>query len=64
MRKSAVRQVARGWKYNLDTLAWLKELAQSNGKGAMRKSAVRELARGWKDDPEVLAFLKSLSRIT
>ena len=56
--------MARGWKYDLDTLAWLKELAQSNGKGAMRKSAVRELARGWKDDPEVLAFLKSLSRIT
>jgi hypothetical protein len=60
VRQSAVRELARGWKNEPDTLVWLKERAQSDENWAVRQSAVRELARGWKDKPEIQAFLKGL----
>ncbi len=60
MRRSAVEELARGWKEYPDTLEWLKKRAKSDENWVVRQSAVRELARGWKDDPEIQAFLKGL----
>jgi hypothetical protein len=55
-----VRELARGWKNEPDTLAIVKERAQSDEDEDVRQSAVAELARGWKNEPEIQAFLKGL----
>jgi hypothetical protein len=60
VRQSAVRELARGWKDDPDTLAILKESAQSDEHDFVRQSATQALARGWKDDPEIQALLKGL----
>jgi HEAT repeat protein len=60
VRQSAVRELARGWKEDAETLAILKERAQSDEDDLVSQRAIQALARGWKDDPEIQAFLKSL----
>jgi hypothetical protein len=41
-----VRELARGWASDPDTLPWLKDLARSDQDRFVREAAVRELARG------------------
>jgi hypothetical protein len=55
---NAVLELARGWRDDPDTLAMIKERAQSDENEDVRQSAVRELARGWRDEPDTLAILK------
>ena len=63
VRWAAVRELARGWKDDPDTLSILKDRARYDEDNDVRQVAVlRELARGWKDDPEVIAILKSRQR--
>ncbi|MGE3440923.1 MAG: NACHT domain-containing NTPase, partial [Blastocatellales bacterium] len=58
VRQAAVRELARGWKNDPDTLPWLKDRAAKDDHTAVRQAAVQELARGWKDDPDTLPWLK------
>ncbi|RCJ23613.1 hypothetical protein A6S26_02695 [Nostoc sp. ATCC 43529] len=60
----AVRELARGWKDDPDTLLILKSLAKSihNTDNISAYAAVQELARGWKNDPDTLPMLKSLAQ--
>jgi thymidylate synthase ThyX len=60
VRKNALRVLARAWKNEPDTLAILKERAQSDEDEDVRHGAVEELARGWMDEPEIQAFLNGL----
>jgi hypothetical protein len=55
-----VRELASGWRDDPDTLAILKERAQSDENKNVRQRAVRELARGWKNEPEIQSFLNGL----
>jgi HEAT repeats len=57
VRIAAVRELARGWKDDPDTLPLLKDRARSDTNSYVRYWAVQELARDWKDDPEVIAIL-------
>lgn len=50
--KSAIQELARGWKKDPETLAHLKALAQIN-----HPTAIEELSRGWPDDPEVTEII-------
>jgi hypothetical protein len=52
VRQAAVRELARGWKEDPESLPWLKARAQSDDP-AVRQAVVEELARGWKfsDEP-------------
>ncbi|MEH1955463.1 NACHT domain-containing protein, partial [Nostoc sp.] len=60
----AVRELARGWKDDPDTLAILKSFTQPihYGENTSAYAAIQELARGWKDDPDTLPMLKSLAQ--
>jgi HEAT repeat protein len=57
VREAAVREAARGWKDDPETLPLLKDRARSDEDSDVRRAAVQELARGWKDDPEVVAIV-------
>jgi HEAT repeat protein len=57
-----VRELARGWASDPETLPWLKDLARSGENGVVRRAAVQELVRGWASDPETLPFLKDRAR--
>jgi HEAT repeat protein len=52
VRIFAVRQLARGWKDDPETLPILKDLVPSDQDSDVRSAAVQELAQGWKHDPE------------
>jgi transcription elongation factor GreA-like protein len=52
--------IARLGKEDTDTLAILKEIAQSDEDDNVRKNAVEQLDKFWKDDAEIQAFLKGL----
>jgi hypothetical protein len=56
-----VRELARGWKDDPDTLPLLKQRAQSDDDWVVRQAAVQELARGWKDDPWLFDFLYDIA---
>jgi len=58
VRQTVVRELARGWKDDPETLPWLKDRARSDENEYVREAAVQELARGWKDDPETLALIE------
>jgi predicted NACHT family NTPase len=58
VRQQALAVVADVWIDIKDTLAIVKERAQSDEDWAVRQSAVRELARGWKNEPDTLAIVK------
>jgi predicted NACHT family NTPase len=58
VRQVAVRQLARGWKDDPDTLPWLKDRAVKDDHYDVRLATVQELLRGWKDDPDTLPWLK------
>jgi HEAT repeat protein len=58
----AVQELAEGWKDDLDTLPWLKALAQSDKNSGASATAIHELAGRWKDDPETLPILKALAQ--
>jgi predicted NACHT family NTPase len=62
IRTQAVAAVTVTWKYDPETLPWLKQCALSDDYSAVRQAAVQELARGWKDDPETLPWLKQLTQ--
>jgi predicted NACHT family NTPase len=46
------------WRDDPNTLAWLKERAQSDENWDVRQTAVQELASGWKNDISTLPWLK------
>ena len=58
IRTKAVATVATNWKDDPDTLAWLKQKAQTDDNRDVRQAAVQELAQGWKDNPDTLPWLK------
>ena len=58
VREAAVRELARGWRTDADTLPFLKDRARNDKHELVRLAAVKELARGWRTDPETLAFLE------
>ena len=53
-----VKVIATGWQDDIDTLAFLKQLAHSNKPWNVRREAVQQVATVWKDNPDTLAFLK------
>ncbi|MEH2241934.1 NACHT domain-containing protein [Nostoc sp.] len=58
----ALRELARSFKDDTNTKAFLEKHATSNENYSdLPNEAVRELARGWKDDPDTLTFLKELA---
>jgi HEAT repeat protein len=57
VRQAAVQALAKGWKDEPDTLAWLKSLAQSDDDSAVRQAAVLALAKGWKDESGIFELL-------
>jgi predicted NACHT family NTPase len=58
----ALRELARSFKDDTNTKAFLKKHATSNEDYSnLPVEAVRELARGWKDNPDTLNFIKSLA---
>jgi hypothetical protein len=59
VRQAAVRELARGWKQDPETLPILKARAQSDEHAFVRQAAIREPARGWKQEPETLQWLKA-----
>jgi hypothetical protein len=59
-----MRELARGWKDDPDTLPILKARVQSDDDFNVHQAVVQELGRGWKDDPEILMFLQSLNNTT
>ena len=59
IRSTALRELARGWKDEPDTLALLRACAQSGEDFYVRQVALYELARGWKNDPDTLDLLKA-----
>jgi predicted NACHT family NTPase len=61
LRQQAVSEIATTWKEELETLTWLKTLAQSTDEvdTYLRYIAVREVAKGWKDNPATLLWLKT-----
>ena len=59
VRVTAVREAARGWALESETLEWLKVLADSDDTATVRRAAIQELARGWKDDPDTRAYVDS-----
>ena len=52
-----MRELARGWKDDPETLRMVKEECSSSDDRSVA-SAIQERARGWKDDPETLRFVK------
>ncbi len=62
VREAAVRELARSWKEEPETLPWLKDRARSDEDGSVRQAAVQELARGWKEDPQTPPLLKERAR--
>jgi len=58
-----VHELARIWKDDPETRAWLMERARSAEHSALRLLAVHELARGWENDPETLPWLKDSARL-
>ena len=58
VQRTAVVEIARGWKNDPDTFPLLQQLAQYDKDGDMRRAAVEEIAFGWKDEPWVLEFLR------
>jgi HEAT repeat protein len=62
IRTQAVSAIAFTWKDDLETLPWLKQLAQFDEDSGVRRAAVQQLARGWKNDPETLPWLKQLAQ--
>ncbi|MBD2740254.1 NACHT domain-containing protein [Coleofasciculus sp. FACHB-1120] len=61
VRQQAVSAIATTWKEELETLTWLKTLAQSTDEmdTYVRYIAVGEVANGWKDNPANLLWLKT-----
>jgi predicted NACHT family NTPase len=61
VRQQAVSAIAITWKEELETLTWLKTLAQSTDEmdTYVRYIAVQEVAKGWKDNPATLLWLKT-----
>jgi hypothetical protein len=57
-RGAAIKELARGWKEDPDTLPMLKQFATSDSEAYVRRVAIEELARGWKEDPDTLPMLK------
>ena len=49
VRKAAVKELARGWREDSETLPILKALAKSDRDPNVQRAAVEELARGWKE---------------
>ena len=58
VRKTVVRELARGWRQDADTLLILKTLVTQDENCDVRRAAVQELARGWKDNADTLLILK------
>jgi len=61
VRRSAMQELARGWKDDPQTLLILKARAQSDEVAYVRQSAARVLALGWKNDPAVQTFLNTIN---
>ena len=61
IRRRAVQELARGWRDDPDTAAWLKEHAAHDGIWDIRWVAVDELGHGWKQDPDTVALLKHVA---
>ncbi|MEA5600108.1 HEAT repeat domain-containing protein [Nostoc sp. UHCC 0252] len=60
--REALRELARSFKDDTNTKAFLEKHATSNEDDSdLPAEAVRELARGWKDNPDTLTFLKELA---
>lgn len=63
MLEQAVELVAEVWKDNIETLPWLKELAQSHQNEDVRSNSVKVLSfSDWKDDPDTQMILKVLTQ--
>ena len=62
VREAAVRELARGWPTDADTLPILKDRAHNDQNWEVRWAAVQELARGWRSDPDTLPILKDRAR--
>ena len=62
VRRAALRELARGWKDDPETLPMLKDRVRSDENIDVRRAVIQELARGWKDDPETLPMLKDCVR--
>ncbi len=62
VREAAVRELARGWRTDPDTLPFLKDRARNDQNWYVHRAAVQELARGWRTDPDTLPFLKDRAR--
>ena len=62
IRMHALREFARGWKDDPETLTWLKDRAKSDEDGFVRSIVVEQVAHGWKNDPETLPWLKKHAR--
>jgi len=54
LRRTAVEEIARGWKDDPKTLPLLQQKAQYDEDGYVRRAAVEEISRGWKDEPWML----------
>ena len=62
VRQAAVRELARGWRTDADTLPFLKDRARNAKHWTVRLEAVEELARGWRSDADTLPILKDRAR--
>jgi len=61
MRQAAVRALAKGWRAQAETGAWLRWAGRPEEDENVRITAVRETARGWNKDPETFEWLRTLA---
>ncbi|MEO1144717.1 MAG: HEAT repeat domain-containing protein, partial [Cyanobacteria bacterium J06638_22] len=57
VRRTAVQELARGWKDDPDTLPLLKARIQSDINAQVREAAFAALSEDWKNEPGLLSFL-------
>ena len=61
-RCAAVHAMARGWKGEARTFAWLKLAIRSANDSFLRSAAILELPRYWKEEPETLQILRESAK--
>jgi hypothetical protein len=62
VRCAAIRELARGWKDDPETLALIKHRASPGEDATVRKAAIQELVRGWTTHPDLLSLLQDFAR--
>ena len=62
LREIAVRELARRWKDDPETLPLLSETAQSDNSETVRVAALESIARGWKSNAATLNLFEERAR--